>query len=189
MNIFDKLTQGSILGETQYYVVQSKKGQEVTLVPEGSTNPVTVNDKYVNTFLHSADSFETTEKKNQTELINVVVSNPRTVMTIEFVKKDELKSKKVFEAEKANKLKEIESARLKKDRTKLIMDLLENPITQTIPGETRIIKGFHAGMVDDRGRVTFFDLEQPKGAHNVRQVDSRTVKSVIVNGVKYVLSK
>lgn len=187
MSIFSNLTTGSILGETQFYVVDSVNGKEVKLIPEGATEPVTVNDKYVDKFLHSADSFEDTKKDSQTALINAVVSNPRTVMTIEFVKKDEPKTKKAYEAEKLAKVKEIQSARLKKDKEKLLLDLIDNPITKVIPGECRVIKGYHTGNVDDRGRITFFDLEQPKGVHNVRQVDSRTIKMVIVNGVKYII--
>jgi hypothetical protein len=71
----------------------------------------------------------------------------------------------------------------------LVQEFIDNPITDTIPGELRIMKGRHYGNMDDLGRIQFIDMEADRGTSEHdgrnRQVDPRTIQSITVNGVKY----
>lgn len=186
MSVYSSLKEKTVLGETQYYVVEKVAGNKVQLKPEGG-NSIVVDSGYVDQFLHSADYVKDTVSDSQTALISTIMSNPRTVMTVVFKKADTNKTKKAYNAEKAAKVAEISKAPVSKI-TGLLNDLIDNPITTVIPGELRTMKGYHTGVVDERGRIQFTDMEIATG-HKLRQVDPRTVLSVIVNGIKYNLKK
>lgn len=52
-------------------------------------------------------------------------------------------------------------------------------------GENRTLVGYKVSTENLMGRVNVVDLEAT--GHNLRQVDLRTIKSLIVNNVKYVV--
>lgn len=106
-------------------------------------------------------------------------------------KKDENKTKKAYNQEIADAVKKVQEAKVSEVEG-ILKDLIENPITKTIPGETRIMRGKHYGSVNDLGRLSFIDMEvtpDPKRTDDsrIRQVDPRTLQYVIVNKVKYIL--
>jgi hypothetical protein len=58
-------------------------------------------------------------------------------------------------------------------------------------GETRTLRGLMLKVENGLGRSNVIDLDLPKAdkANRMRQVDHRTLKSLIVNNVKYILKK
>jgi len=189
MAITKKLTKGSILSETSFFIVKEVKKNEV-LVTDEHGNDVTVSNIYVDNVLKSADAFDKTEELNKTSLADLLLNNPRTAMTVAFIKASSEKSAKAYKAEKEAAIAKIKSAGLGQIEG-LLNDLIENPITKTIPGELRVMKGCYSGFWGELGRVYFVDMEQPRsaGVHDtrLRQVDPRTIQYIILDNVKYIL--
>ena len=181
---------GSILSETSFYVVQSITAGKV-LVKDDQGHDITLSERYVNEICISADSYETEEKKTMTELAEIFISSPRIAMTVAYITKGTEKTKRDFDLEKSEKIAEIQSASLS-TASKLLEDLIENPITRTIPGKLRVMKGRHYGHVDELGRISFIDMEISRDVTKdydtrSRLVDPRTIQELIINKVKYIL--
>lgn len=183
---FNRLKINECLSETNFFVVEKIVGKEVQL-KTSSGKSIVVNEGYVNNFLQSADQFDKEEKRTKTELAEILINSPRIAITVAFFKQSTEKTKKVFETEKQNKIDEISNAKVA-DIPRLLSDLIENPITKTIPGELRIMKGRHYSQIDDLGRVKFTDMEVVSGSQE-RQVDTRSLQYIIVNNTKYILIK
>ena len=181
---------GSILSETSFYVVKEVQQTKV-IVKDDFGHEITLGKPYVEQICISADHFTTEEKKSMTELAELFINSPRIAMTVSFITKASEKTKKDFEAEKKAKIDEIQNASIK-NATALLNDLMENPITNVIPGKLRTMKGRHYGHVDDLGRVNFIDMEITKDPTKdydtrSRQVDPRTIQELIINKTKYIL--
>ena len=181
---------GSILSETSFYVVKSISGGKV-IVHDDFGHEITLGERYVSEICSSADHWESEEKKSMTELAELFINSPRVAMTVSYITKSTEKTKKDYELEKATKIHEIMNASLS-TTSALLSDLIENPITKSIPGKLRVMKGRHYGNVDDLGRVHFVDMEITKDSSKdydtrTRQVDPRTIQEIIVNKVRYFL--
>lgn len=181
---FNNLKQGEILSESQFYKVVKIAGKQVQLENSSGEN-IIVDNKYVESCLNSADQFEKEVKSTKTELAEVLLSNPRTAMTVAFYKQDTPKTKKVFEGEKQAKIKEIQAAPVGRIES-LLNDLVENPISKVIPGSLRVMKGRHNGDQDEFGRVSFIDMEVTTGVPT-RVVDPRSIEYIITNKTKYTI--
>lgn len=187
------LKAGSILSESSFFVVKSVDAQYVNVVDDNG-NPLRIGHGYVENVLQSADYFTSTESKTMTELAEILINNPRVAMTVTFFKKDVAKTQKAYKAEVAAAIKEVQEAPVSKVEA-LLTKLIENPIAKSVPGELRTMKGRHYGHTEESiklGRINFVDMEQVKEAgkdfdSRVRQIDTRTIQSIIVNGVKYSL--
>lgn len=183
---------GDILSETSFFTVSKVQPNGDITVKDDLNNEVTISKQYAEQILHSANNYSKEEQKTLTELADILISHSRIAMTVCFIKKATAKTKKVFEAEKQAKIAEIQSTTLA-NAGKLLEDLIENPISKEIPGETRVIRGRHYGHIDDLGRVHFVDMEIPKttneGTERMRQIDPRTIQYIIVNNTKYNLKK
>jgi|SRR6478736_753032 len=182
------LKPGSILSETSFYVVKTVNKGQIDVVDDHG-NPVTIGDKYAEQILVCADYYEKEEKKTSTELADLFINSPRIAMTVCFITKGKEKTKTAYEAEKKAKIDEIQNASLA-NATKLLNDLIEHPITRSIPGGERVMKGRHYGHVDEFGRIHFTDMEiaQDKSKDydvRKREVDPRTIQWLIINKVKY----
>lgn len=175
------LKPGSILSENSFYTVKQVNSDNV-LVADDNGNEITIGDKYVENILHSADIFEREEKKTMTELAEIFISSPRIAMSVAFYKKDNPKTKKVYEAEILNRINEVQNAKVS-DVPRLLRELIENPVSRVIPGEFRVMKGRHYGVMNDLGRIEFKDMEDASSV--MKQVDPRTIQYLIVNKVKY----
>ena len=182
-----ELKVGSILSETSFYVVKEVSNGSFTMLDD-LNNEIIIGNEYVEKILASADLFETEEKKTMTELAELFIASPRIAMTVCFVKQDVAKTKKAYDLEKSTKIGEITNARVS-DVPRLLNDLIENPITRTIPGELRVMKGRHYGSVNELGRISFVDMEikDTNPTAKLRQVDPRTIRYLVVGGVKYSL--
>ena len=184
------VASGSILSETSFYVVKEVKGDRI-IVNDDFGHEITLSEKYVSEICQSADNYTSEEPKSMTELAEIFINSPRTAMTVAFVTKSTEKTKKDYELEKSTKIHEIMNASLA-TTSSLLNDLIENPITKTIPGKERIMKGRHYGSVDDLGRVHFIDMEISRDVTKdydtrSRQVDPRTIQWLVINRVKYFL--
>jgi len=183
---FDKLQLGEVLSEASFFTVDRIKtdfGEAILTDAHG--NSVTLSRKYLEQILGSANQYVAEEKISQTDIITKLMENPRTACSIYFRKKDDKKLVKDFKAEKAAKIKEVQNASLSKAED-LLHNLIDNPISKVIPGEMRLIKGYHLGTRDDRGRINFVDMEVKDPTRRFKGVDTRTIAYAIINNVKYI---
>jgi hypothetical protein len=183
------ITKGSVLSETSFYKVKEVNKDHLVVTTDDGQD-VKISNEYVEKILDSADHVVSEEKKTMTELAELFIGSPRIAMTVAFFKKEVAKTKKAYEAEKKARIDEIQSARVA-EVPALLEKLIENPISKSIPGELRVMKGRHYGSVDELGRVSFIDMEKEKGTGatdaRLRQVDPRTIQYLIIAGVKYIL--
>ena len=181
---------GSILSETSFYVVKECKGDK-TIVTDDLGHEISLGNRYVEEICTCADTWTTEEPKTMTELAELFLSSSRIAMTVCFTTKSSEKTKKDYELEKQTKIDEILNAPFSKTQ-QLVEALIENPLTRTIPGKLRVMKGRHYGHMDELGRIHFIDMEITKDPtkdydNRSRQVDPRTIQWLIVNKVKYTL--
>ena len=180
---------GDVFSETQFYTVESINNNEIILKNELDIK-IEVTKDFVDEILYSADTFTKTEKLNATELADVFLNNINIAMTVCFRKKDESKTAKSLKKEKEDMKAKFKAANMT-ELQKLIDEFVDNPIQAIIPGEERIISGFHSRMLNELGRVQFVDMKVAKIPGNYdnrnRLVDPRTLKYIIVNNVKYIL--
>lgn len=180
---FDKLAEGEILGENSYYVVEKISGDKVQLNCSG--NSVVVTKEYVEKLLVSGDQFSKEEKVTKTELAATFIASSRVPLTVSYYKADTKKTKKAYQEELEKRTEEVKIDFLNRGKI-AIEEALKNPVTDTIAGELRIMRGRHYGEIEETtGRVSFFDME----ANAPRQVDPRTIQSLIVNDIKYTIKK
>lgn len=181
-----KLSKGDVLSETSYFTVEKVVDNIVHVEDSNGNTDVKIHEKYVSQILKSSNQYDKTIKMSQTKLIEVVLANPRTAMSIYFQKADKNKTKKAFNQEKKDKIDEIENAPTSKVAG-LLADLMDNPILDYIPGEMRVMEGYYTGTQDDRGRFKFMDMVvDSRGNKNVvKAVDSRTIQYAIIDGVRY----
>jgi hypothetical protein len=177
---YSKLKVGEILSETSYYVVTKKNSNGIEATSHGQT--IGLGKAYVEQILASASQVDKEEQMSQTDIVNVILANPRTACSIYFKKQDEKKKVGDYKAEKAAKIHQIQNAKVS-DVEKLLSDLIDNPIVATIPGAMRLIKGYHNGTQDERGRIQFIDMEDKS---IMKGVDPRTIEYAIVNNIKYI---
>jgi hypothetical protein len=186
----NKLSKGSILSETSFYVVKEVQTKAVVVVDDMG-NELTIGNPYVEKILQSADYFESTEPKSMTELADKFLNSPRVAMTVCFITKETPKTKKAYDAELVEAADKVRNAKIG-DVDKILLNLLKNPISTTIPGNQRVMRGRHYGHQDDLGRVTFIDMELNRDLSKDydtrnRNVDPRTIQWLIVGKTKYTL--
>lgn len=184
------LKPGSVLSELSFYRVKEIKGNDVILLDDRD-NEITLNHRYVEQILSSADYFSKEEKKTKTELAELFIKSSRVAMTVAFFKADQAKTKKAIAAETEQWTKDVKDAFLNKGISALA-EFASKPVLDYIPGDLRVMKGRHYGDIDDLGRVHFVDMEiqnKPSASADARMrlVDPRTIQYIIVGGVKYTL--
>lgn len=156
-----------------------EKGDELFLLNESGVK-FTAEKKYVEQTMDNSDTFKEEKKVTATEMQHIILNTPFTACSITFRKKDVAKKVKDIKAEKEDK--KLKASRMTIDGA--IQFLIDNPVLDYIPGEIRVIKGYHKGTQDSTGRLEFYDMED-KGLK--KAVDLRTVTEVIVKNVKYTL--
>jgi len=116
-----------------------------------------------------ASQFEDEEKVSRTRMIEIMLEHPRTAMTINFNKKP-----KVEDVAKALQEGKTGTA---KDWKALVKEQLE--------GAERTMLGYHVCSFDEHRRLRFQDAE----AKGQRLVDPRTLNWLVVDRVKYTITK
>lgn len=186
MTKFKDLKVGEKLSETQYYSVVKIGEGKVQLLNDHGEN-IVVDKCYVESCLTSSVQFEKEEKLNRTEIINIFINSPGTVMAVNYNKqvkeKDALEAMKSIYPNKGGKmLSEIEYSK----KAKAIL-------SSVVVGEERTMIGRHYGSINEFGRMTFTDMEKTKDPtkpdydSRISQVDPRTINWLIVKGVKYIV--
>ena len=188
MNYKD-LKVGHILSENSFFTVKSIEPQGISAVDDQG-NTIGIGQTYVEKIMQSGDLYATEEKKTMTELAEIFRTSPRVAMTVAFYKKDQKKSKTAFNKEIKQAVERASNAKVSEIEG-IILDLVNNPITDVIPGELRVMRGRHYGSINDLGRVAFLDMEEVKKDgdydNRMKQVDPRTIQYLIVDNIKYSL--
>lgn len=175
---FKDLKERECLSEIQYYVVEKKVGNKVQLKNDFGES-IVVDSAYVDKCLISASEIKETKTINKTEAATIFLANPSIVMTVVYNKqvKDTDVVKEVMDKISTATIAEIEKA-------------VKAGIKKAITGVERKIVGRHFGELNELGRVNFVDMEidkDDKGGYDsrLRQVDPRTIKSMIIKGTEY----
>lgn len=169
-----KLAVGDWYSLTQYYKVKDIEKENVQVKSHGGKELVISKD-ILQHEMHSGMAFEKTEKLPMTKMANVLLSTKDSVFTICFQKK--IDSKDVKEA--LIHAKPVDFKNESKAKA-LVKDLLS--------GQEHTMTAKLHKFEPKLGRSLCFDLNMP---HNCgwRWVDHRTVQWMIINSVKYVLTK
>lgn len=181
MEIFKNLKKGQILSETSFFIVDKIVGDQAQFQAENG-EPVILNEGYINSFLVSGDLFTKEEQVTRTEMADIMVSNARVAMTVNFNKqvKPEDIQKEIQEA--------YENSTPKDFSTKM-----KAAVKKGLSGEERTMRGRHYGNINEFGRLQFIDMEEVRkpGAYDnrLKQVDPRTLNWMIVNDTKYTIKK
>lgn len=179
MTKFSNLKKGEILSEAQFYVVNKIVGNEAELVTEGGES-IVVDKAYIDGLLTSANQYTSEKTLTMTEAAALFLSSANTAITVNFNKK--------VKQDDVNKEIDAEVDKLAQKGTAVITEVkkaLKAAAKRSMEGEERTMRGYHKGELGDLGRVNFIDLEIPKGKHNIRQVDTRTINWLIIKDVKY----
>lgn len=180
------LKVGSVLSETSFTTVTKVSQGFITVLDTATKTEVEIGKEYAESMLKSADLFSKVESMNKTQLADLLLSSSRIAMSVAYYKMDKNKTQKAYKAEKAAAIEAIKNASLA-NVAQLVEELIENPITKTIAGDFRVMKGYHLGHMNDLGRLDFFDMEDKKSLF--KQVDPRSIQYIIVDDVKYELKK
>lgn len=181
---FKNLKIGEVLSESQFYTVVKTKNDQVQLQTVQGEH-IVVNSDYVEQFLSSGDQFDSTEKIAKTEMAEKFKEHSRTAVTVAFYKADKKKTNKAYDKEVQDAIDSVQNARMSEAEA-LLKAIVTNPISRIIPGELRVMKGYHFGELNDLGRITFIDMEETS-EHKTKQVDPRSIQYFITGGVKYQL--
>lgn len=177
-----KLIIGSVLSETSYFTVKTFGVDGVVILEDTRGNSLRIGRDYIENIMYSADQFATTEEVNQTQLINIMLANPNKAMSCYYQKQDKPKGPKAIKIEIANWTKAAMESFIANGQSGLEAFAV-NQVKDYIPGEMRLIVGYHEGKQNERGRLLFIDMEE--GATE-KQVDPRTLEYIIVNNIKYI---
>lgn len=123
-----------------------------------------------------AGQFEATEKVSRTRMIEVLMENPRTAMTINF-------NKKVKSTDVADSVLELINKALADGKAPTKASVRKFAAEQQT-GEERTMVGYHVCSYDEHGRLRFNESEVGQ-----RLVDPRTLNWMIVDRVKYEIGK
>ena len=159
--------------ETSFYTYNRTQsdGSFIFDVPGGGQ--VALGKDYVEKYLASSDGYTSTKKVSRRDMIDEVLNNPKTAMTISF-------NKKLKPTDVAEEVLAYYASTSRPSKTGLAKVL-------TLLGANRVMVGHHLRTFTEEGRLNFIDAEAT--GMPVKQVDTRTIYEVIVNGVRYQLKK
>ena len=170
------LKPGDHFSKTTYYKLVARNADGSFTCQTQHGVDISIGATIVRDCCFSADQFKETKEVTRTELVRIFMEESGDqVFTVEFEK--QVKAEDVEKKLTEQKFHEIEQ---QTKRRKMV--------EQCLHGETRRMIGYMKNVNDGLGRSTVVDLEQPSG-QGVRQVDHRTMVSLILKGTKYVVKK
>ena len=172
------LKSGDWCSATLYYKYKesSDRGTHESYYEDRKGTPIFVSKSIVKESFHSSQQVRKTKKLARTKIIREVLSHVgKDVFTIKFKKKLD---NKILLARMEEKKGFMNKA--KKEKLKSLKKWLEG-------GDDREMTATMVRFNGDLGRSTVVDLNIPKGQHNERQIDHRTIQWIIFHGVKYVV--
>lgn len=154
-DFFSRLSYGQITRIVGHSVhVKNSEGREWS-----------IDDELVAAEFSIAGQYEQVLKVTQTEMIEFLLANRRTAMTVNFNKKpDEGDIAKVLAAGQGT-----QTDRAWKSKVKLALE-----------GEERTAIGYHEGNLDERGRLRFYEH-----GTGMRLVDPRSLNWLVVGRARY----
>lgn len=176
-----KIKVGDYFSRISYGIVTRLIGREgIELQNEDGyrwsiENPVVENE----VFIHNQFSIE--EEVSLTQAAEVVIANPRIIMSLSFNKNVDIKELK----------EEIDKLYHQSDTKWAFKQMIFESILDTgIKGEERTMIGYHLGRVDKLGYLQFIDLEVEKDNskeydNRIKRVNIGTLNWVVVNNKKY----
>ena len=169
-----KVTDGDYFSCHQYMRVEKIKGTDISLKNERG-ELVEIDLDCLNEDSYSADHFEKEVTCNMTELSEILQDCKDTIFKVVF-------KKKIDEHQVFDKLAKIKAKDLKSPQTstQLAKQLLEGDMCEIV--------GHLVKSEQHMGRSLVIDLNAP-ASQNFRQVDHRTIQSIIFKNVKYNLGK
>lgn len=202
----NNLTRGDVLSEESHYVVENISPTTCYLKHVESSTMVTISNDYVARHLDVADQFnevvEVTrdDKKDGTPGIRTIFANIYTseVFSVVFTKQETNKTIKQFKEEKDKQIEYacglIDTAkRNKKSMSEAYKEALqyiqEHPLSRTIPGEKRTLRGYKMQFSSQDGKYKCKDLDiiTTDKESGERVVNINTISELIYHGVKYIV--
>jgi ferredoxin-fold anticodon binding domain-containing protein len=158
-DVYSRHSFGKILDVTPSYVrVRNVEGKEWDIGMEIASNELRV----------ARPSEELGTEKSRTELLEFLMANANTAITVTFRKKVDPKVvAKLLENGKGTMA----------DRT------WSSKVRQALEGEARTMSGYHRGQMDGHGRLMFYEVTD--AGEDLRSIDPRTVERVVVGDVIY----
>ena len=177
--VFNKLQKGDILSRHCYYVVESVNQATDTIIVKNLDNnspSITICGRQIpEKEMFSASQFERVEKVTRTEMVCTMEKAKDTVFTVEF-------DKQATEKDALTAVNEMITAQPPLTDREKRKRIREN----VLHGEPRTMVAHLLDVEDHMGRSRVVDLQIPLAAGcRERQVDHRSVKSLVLRGVKY----
>jgi len=170
----NKLKVGDYFSQTDYFKLDKFESPWYHCTTAKGKS-IRVDSGVVNGHCFSADQYTQEKKVTRTKLVEIFMTRTGDkIFTVEFEKQ---LTPEVLD----NNLQTTEYGKdtpHSSKRRKILKDAMH--------GEPRKLIGFMKRVDNGMGRSDVIDLEQPDG-RNVRQVDHRTIKSLILMGTKYVV--
>lgn len=202
LNIKD-IKIGDVFSESSHYSYIGKVNNNYQFIHLQSGQTVTLDEKYVEQLLKTADQYETEikvgkeDKKDGTPGIRTIWENIHSsqVFTVCFKKQDKILSvKKLNELKKIQiecALEKIEKAKTAKkgvaDAAKIALEEIQNnPILPFEQGESRKLRGYKIQFNSRDGKYDCIDMDLTAPS-NIRPVNINTIEYLVYNGIKYVV--
>lgn len=172
----DKLRAGDRVSRLSYCTVTDIAGPKVTVKNETGREWSIGKEIFEDEFF-TPDQFGETVELTRTEMIEIIRTNTRIIMTVNFHKKADNRALLRL----VTGLLDDEHDQRKRHNKVQLTKLLK----AAIQGEERTMIGRHEGQLDEFGRLQFMATEEK--ISGLRKVDPRTVQWAIIANVKYVL--
>lgn len=167
---------GTFCSETNFFKVTEVKGNNVVMQDIKTKTKVNVPVEYIDAIMTVSDKYATTKALSQTELSKLFEDSTNTAIRVEFYKKPDTK--------------EVESFLTSQRKTSMTDVTFIKSYNELVRGELRTMDCYHKGEMNQLGFYNVVDLaEASEDKHSLRQVNPKTIQSIIVNNVKYTLKK
>lgn len=169
----DRLQVGDRLSRIQYYeIIEVDETRENFTVQNEQGFKFKVTRGIIQAEMVSASQYEREEKVSRTELVEKLEGAGDTCFTVVF-------HKQATDKQVADLLADLEGKDLSTDRGRRAL------ARELLHGEERALVGYLKTAEPKMGRSLVVDLEVSGSQHNLRMVDHRTIKSLILKNVRY----
>lgn len=199
----NNIKAGHLLSESSHYLIKRVEGSRLVCTHIESGDEVALGTEYALKYTNSADEYVDTvkvgkeDKKDGTPGIRTIFEQIHSaqVFTVCFTKQAKTKTVKALKAEKEAQreyaVELIEKAKKSKksmaEAYKVALEYIqENPISDTVKGEERILRGYKIQFESRDGRYNCIDIDI-NDENNIRPVNINTIKWLIYGGIKYVV--
>lgn len=171
-----KIKKGDKLSMTYYLTVKDVdySGESIDVEDQAGMEFSISGKKLIEDTINTANQFTQVINVSRTEIIDKLESAGDSVFSATF-------NKLPNETSLSEALGKMAVADL--TDTKKLKKLAK----EVMLGEERTIVGYLVSLEPKMGRSTVHDLEVPKGQHPLRQIDHRTISSLVIKNVKYVV--